>query len=176
MRKLTNDELDRLDNETFKKAAKNPIVIVLDNIRSMHNVGSTFRTADAFLIEKILLCGITACPPHREIHKTALGATDSVDWSYHESTSEAVEELRKEGYTIISIEQAEKSISLEKYQPAANKKMALIFGNEIKGVQQEIVSLSDEVIEIPQFGTKHSINVSVSIGIVIWDILCKLNV
>ena len=174
MRKLLNEELGRIDAKQAKEAEKNPIVIVLDNVRSMHNVGSAFRTADAFLCEKIMLCGITAKPPHREIHKTALGATDSVAWEYLDKTSDAVISLRKRGYKIISIEQANESTSLEQYKIGSNEKLALIFGNEVKGVTDEIVENSDCVIEIPQFGAKHSINVSVSIGIVIWDLISKL--
>ena len=174
MRKLRNDELDRLTPEQVKKAEKNPFVIVLDNIRSMHNVGSAFRTADAFLCEKIILCGITAQPPHREIHKTALGSTDTVEWKYYEDTQDAISDLKIQGYKIASIEQADKSISLKKFQFDQGEKLALIFGNEIKGVSESIVKMSDYVIEIPQFGTKHSINISVSIGIVIWDLICKL--
>jgi 23S rRNA (guanosine2251-2'-O)-methyltransferase len=174
MRKLRNEELDRLTVEEIGKVDKNPFVILLDNIRSMHNVGSAFRTADAFLCEKIMLCGITAQPPHREIHKTALGATDSVDWEYFENAIEAIDLLKAEGYKIISIEQVEGSTSLENFQYASYEKLALIFGNEVKGVSQELVEKSDEVIEIPQFGTKHSINVSVSIGVVIWDLITKV--
>lgn len=171
MRKLRNEELDRLTVEEIQKKDKNPIVIVLDNLRSMHNVGSAFRTADAFLCEKILLCGITAQPPHREIHKTALGATDTVEWEYHENTREAILDLRNKGYKIASIEQADQSISLEKFKVGPGERLALVFGNEVKGVQEEVVKLSDYVIEIPQFGTKHSLNVSVSIGVVIWDLI-----
>jgi len=174
MRKLRNEELDRLSVEEIKKANKNPLVIVLDNIRSRHNVGSAFRTADAFLCEKIMLCGITAQPPHREIHKTALGATDSVDWEYHQNSHDAIEQLRKQGYKIASIEQADDSISIENFAMKENEKLALIFGNEVKGVSDKIIEISDYVIEIPQFGSKHSINVSVSIGIVIWDLISKL--
>ena len=174
MRKLLNEELGRIDAKQALNADKNPFVIVLDNIRSMHNVGSAFRTADAFLCEKVVLCGITAKPPHREIHKTALGATDSVVWEYYESTLDAINSLKEEGYTIISIEQADESISLEKYEVDSNGKLALIFGNEVKGVGDEIVENSDFVIEIPQFGAKHSINVSVSIGVVVWDLISKL--
>lgn len=173
MRKLRNEELDRLSVEEIDKVDKNPFVIVLDNIRSMHNVGSAFRTADAFLCEKIMLCGITAQPPHREIHKTALGATESVDWEYHENPLDAIDELKAQGYKIVSIEQAEGSISLEKFQLNSDEKIALIFGNEVKGVSQALVDRSDGVIEIPQFGTKHSLNVSVSIGVVIWDLISK---
>ncbi len=173
MRKLRNAELARLTVEEIKNIEKNPFVIVLDNIRSMHNVGSAFRTADAFLCEKILLCGITAKPPHREIHKTALGATDTVYWEYYENSMNAIKELKAKGYKIASIEQADDSISLDKFQFTANEKLALIFGNEIKGVSESLIKISDFVVEIPQFGTKHSINISVSIGIVIWDLLSK---
>jgi 23S rRNA (guanosine2251-2'-O)-methyltransferase len=156
MRKLRNEELDRLTVEEIQKTDKNPIVIVLDNLRSRHNVGSAFRTADAFLCEKIMLCGITAQPPHREIHKTALGATDTVAWEYHENTRQAILDLRNKGYKIASIEQADQSISLEKFLIQPREKLALVFGNEVKGVQEEVVKLSDYVIEIPQLGTKHS--------------------
>lgn len=174
MRKLRNDELGRLTPEEAKKVKKNPLVIVLDNIRSMHNIGSAFRTADAFLCEKILLCGITAQPPHREIHKTALGSTETVEWEYYENTTNAIDDLKQQGYKIASIEQADKSISLEKFDIEGIEKLALVFGNEVKGVTDSVVVASDHVIEIPQFGTKHSINISVSIGIVVWDLICKL--
>lgn len=174
MRKLRNDELDRINLEEIKKIDKNPFVIVLDNIRSRHNVGSAFRTADAFLCEKILLCGITARPPHREIHKTALGATETVDWEYYENSVEAINELKTKGYKIASIEQADDSISLEKFDFTSDQKLALIFGNEVKGVSESLIENSDYVIEIPQYGTKHSINVSVSIGVVIWDLISKM--
>ena len=174
MRKLRNEELDRLTVEEMKKTMKNPLVIVLDNIRSMHNVGSAFRTADAFLCERVVLCGITAQPPHREIHKTALGATDSVDWEYHENSMQAIDLLKKQGFTIASVEQVDESISLEKFDLKHHEKIALIFGNEVRGVSQEIINNSDQVIEIPQFGSKHSLNVSVSIGVVIWDLISKL--
>ena len=174
MRKLHNEELKRLTNEEIKIADKYPFVIVLDNIRSMHNVGSAFRTADAFLCEKIVLCGITAKPPHREIHKTALGATETVEWEYFENSAEAVDVLKEKGYKIACVEQADESISLEKFQLSTDEKLALIFGNEVKGVTEAVVEKSDYVIEIPQFGTKHSINVSVSIGVVIWDLVSKL--
>lgn len=154
--------------------AKNPLVIVLDNIRSRHNIGSAFRTADAFLCEKIYLCGITAQPPHREIHKTALGATETVEWNYLQETEQAISELKSKGYKIVSVEQADESTSLEQFNPQANEKLALVFGNEVKGVQESVVLDSDQVVEIPQFGSKHSLNVSVSIGVVIWDLICKL--
>ncbi len=174
MRKLKNEELGRKDVEEFKSTDKNPLVIVLDNVRSMHNVGSAFRTADAFLIEKIYLCGITATPPHREIHKTALGATESVEWSFVDKTSDAILQLKKQGYTILSIEQADKSIDLHEFNPEKDKKYALVFGNEVYGVEDEIVKMSDYVLEIPQFGTKHSLNISVSVGVVVWDLLNKI--
>jgi len=174
MRKLKNEELGRMDLEGFKNAEKNRIVIVLDNIRSMNNVGSAFRTADAFLIEKIYLCGITATPPHREINKTALGATESVDWEYMENTLDAISQLKAKGYQIISIEQAENSEMLHQFLPLDSEKYAIVFGNEVFGVEQKVVSGSDKVIEIPQYGTKHSLNISVSIGVVIWDFLGKM--
>lgn len=173
-RKLKNSELNRIDPDAFKRAAKIPIIIVLDNIRSLNNIGSVFRSADAFLIEKIYLCGITATPPHKDIQKTALGATDSVSWEYTEDALALVNSLKKQGVFVASIEQAEQSISLADFQPENGKKYAIIFGNEVKGVQQEIVSTSDAVIEIPQFGTKHSLNISVSAGVVIWDLFAKL--
>ena len=172
MRKLANSELQRLDVTTFKEAAKTPIIVVLDNVRSLNNVGSVFRTADAFLIEKIYLCGITATPPNKEI--TALGATDSVEWQYIADTLEVVKQLKNEGVRIVSVEQAEYATMLQDFTPVKDTKYAVIFGNEVKGVAQEVVSASDEVIEIPQYGTKHSLNVSVSAGIVLWELLMKL--
>ncbi|MEL6562511.1 MAG: RNA methyltransferase [Bacteroidota bacterium] len=175
MRKLKNEELGRLSAEEFKAVAKNPLVIVLDNIRSMNNVGSAFRTSDAFLVEKICLCGITAKPPHRDINKTALGATETVSWEHYESTVQAVEALKKQGYLIVSIEQAEGSTMLNNFHPAKDEKYAFVFGNEVFGVEQEVVDLSDQVVEIPQFGSKHSLNISVSMGIVIWDYFSKSN-
>lgn len=168
MRKLKNSELNRLSVDEFKKIEKLPLVVVLDNVRSLNNVGSVFRTADGFLIERILLCGITAQPPHRDIHKTALGATDSVNWEYHKTTEQAVNKLKEEGYKICSIEQADKSIMLNEFIPESNQKYALIFGHEVKGVQQYIVENSDLCLEIPQEGTKHSFNISVSAGIVLY--------
>lgn len=174
MRKLKNEELNRLNIDEFKAAKKNPLVVVLDNVRSSNNVGSIFRTSDAFLVEKICLCGICATPPDREIHKTALGAEDSLDWEYYKDTKEAVLKLKDEGYTIIAIEQVEGSISLEKFQPEKGEKLAIIFGNEVKGVQQEVVCLCDKTIEIPQLGTKHSFNIAVSAGIVQWELYNKL--
>ena len=175
MRKLRNDELGRIDVEAYKSAGKSPIIIVLDNIRSLNNIGSVFRTADAFLVEKIYLCGITATPPHKDIHKTALGATDSVDWEYVPDTIELVERLKNEGCHLISVEQAENATQLNDYDPAKEKKQVLIFGNEVKGVAQNVVTASNEVLEIPQFGTKHSLNISVSVGIVVWDCWSKIN-
>ena len=175
MRKLRNEELDRKDVAEFKLAGKTPIIIVLDNIRSLNNIGSVFRTADAFLVEKIYLCGITAKPPHKDIHKTALGATESVDWEYVPETIDLVEKLKNEGCYVISVEQAENATQLNNYSPAKDKKQVLIFGNEVKGVAQNVVSVSDEILEIPQFGTKHSLNISVSVGVVVWDCWNKLN-
>ena len=189
-RKLKNNELGRLTQEEFKDASKINVTVVLDNIRSQHNIGAAFRTSDSFLIEKIILCGCCATPPTAEIHKSALGAEFSVDWVYSKETTDAVRELKESGYTIVSIEQAENSIKLQDLgpdnliQPAtgiepdgsadglSGRKYALVFGNEVKGVQQEIVDMSDDVIEIPQFGTKHSLNISVSLGIVLWE-FCK---
>jgi tRNA G18 (ribose-2'-O)-methylase SpoU len=176
MRKLKNSELDRLDVDQFKKATKTPIIIVLDNIRSLNNIGSVFRTSDAFLVEKIYLCGITAKPPHKDIHKTALGATDSVAWEYVENTMDIVTTLKNNGVEVISIEQAENAVFLNDFKVESNKKYALVFGNEVKGVAQDVVSASDVVLEIPQYGTKHSLNISVSAGVVIWDLWSKLNV
>jgi len=174
MIKLLNSELHRKSKSEFKSAEKIPLTIVLDNIRSMNNIGSVFRTSDAFLIEKILLCGITAQPPHNDIRKTALGATESVEWQYFEKTENAINFLKQNSYIIISIEQVEESIMLQNFNIEKNNKYALIFGNEVKGVQQEIVDKSDFCIEIPQEGTKHSLNISVSAGIVLWDFYRKL--
>ena len=175
MRKLKNSELGRLNVEDFKKTAKIPLIVVLDNIRSLNNIGSVFRTSDAFLIEKIYLCGITAQPPHKEIHKTALGATESVNWEYVEDTLELVKNLKKENVIVCSIEQAENSTMLQDFSIESHKKYAIVMGNEVKGVQQEVVSASDFCIEIPQFGTKHSLNISVSTGVVLWDLFKKFN-
>lgn len=175
MRKLANEELERISVEEFKETAKIPVVVVLDNVRSLNNVGSAFRTSDAFLIEKIYLAGITGTPPHRDIQKTALGATESVDWEHAPETLELVNRLKSDGYTIISIEQADKSIMLDNYSPSKDKKYCLVFGNEVFGVDDEVIAASDEVIEIPQHGTKHSLNISVSMGIVIWDFFKKLH-
>ncbi|CAM1334389.1 RNA methyltransferase [Tenacibaculum aestuariivivum] len=173
MRKLKNNELGRITVNEFKQTKKTPIIVVLDNIRSLNNVGSVFRTSDAFLIEKIYLCGITATPPNKEIHKTALGATESVAWEHVENTINLVKKLKKDNITVLAIEQAEKSIMLNTFNPKPNQKYAVIMGNEVKGVQQEVVSAADFCIEIPQLGTKHSLNISVSCGIVLWDLLNK---
>jgi len=176
MRKLKNSELIRLSIDAFKQAKKTPIIIILDNIRSLNNIGSIFRTSDAFLIEKIYLCGITATPPHKDIHKTALGSTDTVDWEYVDNTIELVKKLKAENVKICAIEQAERAIMLNNFKVETNTKYALVFGNEVKGVSQDVVNKSDAVIEIPQFGTKHSLNISVSCGVVVWDVFNKLNV
>lgn len=170
MRKLSMDELGRMSVDAFKQAEKNPIMVVLDNIRSMHNVGSVFRTADAFLAEGICLCGYTPQPPHRDIHKTALGATETVDWIHFPSTMDAVQQLKKRGYLIFAVEQVEGSISLEKFQEPDNK-IAVVFGNEVTGVDAGILKLCDGCIEIPQMGMKHSLNISVAAGIVLWELV-----
>lgn len=175
MRKLKITELHRISAEEFKKAEKLPLVVVLDDVRSLHNIGSVFRTSDAFRIECICLCGITATPPHPEMHKTALGAEYTVDWKHVENAVEAVDNLRKEGYTVFSVEQAEGSVMLNDIQLCKDKKYAVVFGNEVKGVQQEVIDHSDGCIEIPQYGTKHSLNVSVTAGIVLWDLFKKLS-
>jgi tRNA G18 (ribose-2'-O)-methylase SpoU len=174
MRKLKNKELNRLNLEEFKNKKKVPIIIVLDNVRSAHNVGSVFRTSDAFLIEKIILCGICPIPPKNEIRKTALGATESVDWSYTEKSIDCIKALKDDGYKIASIEQADNSTNLQDFSIEKHQKIALVFGNEVNGVNDEIVQMSDTVIEIPQHGTKHSFNVSVSVGIVLWDLCRKI--
>ncbi|AIM35994.1 RNA methyltransferase [Sphingobacterium sp. SG20118] len=173
MQKLSMDQLQRADVESFKKQEKTAITLVLDNVRSMHNVGSAFRTADGFAIEKIFLCGITATPPHREIEKTALGATQSIPWEHIKETTEAINILKEQGYTIIAIEQAENSVLLQNFIPSKDAKYALVFGNEVNGVDEEVMEQIDHCIEIPQFGTKHSFNVSVTIGIVTWDFIQK---
>lgn len=168
------DELGRKTVEEFKAADKTPIVLVLDNIRSMHNVGSVFRTADAFLVQGIILCGYTPVPPHRDINKTALGATETVEWQYFDTTVSAVEELKKAGYRVMAIEQAVNSQMLDSYQPPLDQPLALVFGNEVSGVDADVMKLADGCIEIPQLGMKHSLNISVSTGIVVWDIFVKL--
>jgi len=175
MRKLKNEELDRLDVDTFKRAKKTPLIIILDNVRSLNNIGSVFRTADAFLIEKIYLCGITATPPHKDIRKTALGSTDSVAWEYRKNTVELIDELKSQKYTVVALEQAVNATLLNKVKIGTTKKYALVFGNEVKGVSQEAVDHCDEVVEIPQYGTKHSLNISVSVGVAVWDFWSKMN-
>ncbi|WP_447635127.1 RNA methyltransferase [Flavobacterium microcysteis] len=175
MRKLANSELERKSIEDFKQAEKTPIIIILDDIRSLHNIGSVFRTADAFLIEKIYLCGITATPPNKEIHKTALGATDTVAWEYAKNVLEVIDTLQKESISVLAIEQVENSISLQEFEPKSGQKYALVFGNEVKGVSQDAIKKCEGTIEIPQLGTKHSLNISVSAGIVVWDLFQKLN-
>jgi 23S rRNA (guanosine2251-2'-O)-methyltransferase len=174
MKKLKLEELGRISVDEFKEAGKLPVCIVLDNIRSLHNVGSAFRTADAFRIEKIYLTGITGTPPHREIHKTALGATESVDWQYVEHPAAAVKKLKEEGYTVIIIEQTSESLPLQNFQPLPELKYCLIFGNEVNGVSEEVIEYGDIALEIPQSGTKHSLNISVCLGIVVWEIFQKL--
>jgi tRNA G18 (ribose-2'-O)-methylase SpoU len=174
MRKLENNELDRKSVEDFKEAVKTPIIIVLDDIRSLHNIGSVFRTADSFLIEKIYLCGITATPPNKEIHKTALGATETVNWEYHENVLEVVAKLQGEKIAVFAVEQVENAIFLQHFRVDTDRKYALIFGNEIFGVNQKAIEICDGAIEIPQLGTKHSLNIAVSTGIVVWDLFTKM--
>ncbi|MES2812116.1 MAG: RNA methyltransferase [Bacteroidota bacterium] len=174
MRKIENSELDRKSVEEFKQAQKTPIIIILDDIRSLHNIGSVFRTSDAFLIEKIYLCGITAVPPNKEINKTALGATETVNWEYQKDVLEVITDLKSQNVEVYAIEQVENAIFLDDFKTEPNKKYALVFGNEVFGVNQNAVKLCDGAIEIPQLGTKHSLNISVSTGIVIWDLFCKL--
>ena len=168
-RKLNTEEIIRLTPEEFKETPKIPLVVILDNVRSLHNVGSVFRTSDAYCVEKVILCGITATPPNAEIHKSALGAEFSVDWAYYKETTEAVNELKQAGYTILAIEQAHDSINMDTFKADKGNKYAVILGNEVKGVQQSVIDLSDDCLELPQFGTKHSLNVSVTAGIVIWE-------
>jgi 23S rRNA (guanosine2251-2'-O)-methyltransferase len=174
MRKLSMDELNRKSTEEFKSATKLPVVIVLDNVRSMNNVGSVFRTADAFLLQSIYLCGVTAKPPHREIQKTALGATETVEWKYFETTMEAINSLKNEDFKIYAVEQADKSIMLDKFTPSSGN-IALVFGNEITGVEQAVIDVCDTCIEIPQYGTKHSLNLAVSAGIVVWEVVKSIS-
>ncbi len=174
MRKLLNEELNRKSVDEYKGSSKTPIIIVLDNVRSLNNVGSVFRTADAFLIEAVYLCGITGTPPNKEIQKTALGATESVTWKHFENTLDALKDLQNNKYVVYSIEQAESAIMLNDFVPQKDGKLAIIFGNEVKGVQQQVIDESAGVIEIPQEGTKHSLNIAVSAGIVIWDLYRKL--
>ncbi len=168
-RKLNTEEIIRLTPEEFKETPKIPLIVILDNVRSLHNVGSIFRTSDAYCVEKVILCGITATPPNTEIHKSALGAEFSVDWAYYKETTEAVNELKQAGYTILAIEQAHDSINMDTFKAEKGNKYAVILGNEVKGVQQSVIDLSDGCLELPQFGTKHSLNVSVTAGIVIWE-------
>ena len=174
MRKLKNSELERISVDNFKNSKKTPIIIVLDNVRSALNVGSAFRTSDAFRIEKIYLCGITSTPPNKEIRKSALGATDSVSWEYSDKTEELILKLKQDGYLICAVEQVENSVMLNDFQSTENP-LVVIFGNEVNGVQQSVINLCDACIEIPQIGTKHSLNISVSIGVVIWDLFNKIN-
>ncbi len=173
-RKLKVEELNRPEIDQFKKIEKLPVVVVLDNIRSFHNVGSVFRTADAFRFEQIILCGITPQPPHREIHKTALGATESVDWSYQNDTLDVLKKLKADGYKLLSLEQTSDSVMMQDFKPEKNEKYVVILGNEVFGVQQEVIDLCNNVIEIPQEGTKHSLNVSVSAGMIMWHIFSHL--
>ncbi|WP_340065473.1 RNA methyltransferase [Ascidiimonas aurantiaca] len=174
MRKLSNHELQRMEVSDFKAAPKTPVTIVLDNIRSLNNIGSVFRTADAFRIAKIWLCGITATPPHKDIHKTALGATESVNWAYAENTLDLIQRLKEENRITLAVEQAEGAQMLHTFTPETTKHYVLVFGNEVKGVSQEVVTACHGVLEIPQFGTKHSLNISVSAGIVLWDMFSKM--
>lgn len=168
------EELDRISVEEFKQTEKSPIVLVLDNVRSLNNVGSAFRTGDAFRVEKIFLCGITGTPPHRDIQKTALGATESVEWEYCLNTAEAIEKLKASDYQLCALEQVESSVKLNDFSPEKDKKYALIFGNEVFGVEEEVLKACDHILEIPQLGTKHSLNISVSLGIAVWDLMVKL--
>ncbi len=173
MRKLKNEELNRISDEDFKSSTKLNACVILDDIRSMNNVGSAFRTSDAFRVEKIYLCGITATPPHREINKTALGATETVDWGYEENVVALIDRLKSAGFKIVSVEQADESMMLDKFLPDPNQKYAFVFGNEVFGVSDPVIEKSDLALEIPQFGTKHSLNISVSMGVVIWDFYSK---
>ncbi len=174
-RKIKNEELNRLSTEGFKKAKKNPIVVVLDNVRSLNNVGSAFRTCDAFLIEKIFLTGITGTPPHRDINKTALGATDSVNWEYREQIVDLIKELSQEGYITVAVEQVDNAAFLHQFELDESEKYVFIFGNEVFGVNEEVIQCVDSCVEIPQFGTKHSLNISVSIGVVLWEYIRKVS-
>lgn len=175
MRKLENKELERKSIEDFKNSNKTPLILILDDVRSLHNVGSVFRTADAFLIEKIILCGITATPPNKEIHKTALGATETVAWEHHENVLEVIANLKKQKIQTLAIEQVENAVFLQDFKVKKNQKYALVFGNEVYGVAQEAVAICDGCIEIPQLGSKHSLNIAVSTGIVVWDLFQKLH-
>jgi 23S rRNA (guanosine2251-2'-O)-methyltransferase len=175
MKKLNMEELDRISVEEFKKTEKSPIVLVLDNVRSLNNVGSAFRTGDAFRVEKIFLCGITGTPPHRDIQKTALGATESVAWEYCLNTAEAIKKLKAADYQLCALEQVDNAVMLNDFAPEKGKKYVLIFGNEVFGVEEEVLKACDQVLEIPQLGTKHSLNISVSLGIAVWDLMVKLD-
>lgn len=175
MKKIKLEELGRISVDEFKASEKSNVCILLDNIRSLHNVGSAFRTADAFRVEKIYLTGITGTPPHREIQKTALGATESVSWEYIEHSADAVAKIKEEGYTILIVEQTTESIDLQNFQPSSSEKYCLVFGNEVNGVSEDVIAYADIALEIPQSGTKHSLNVSVCLGIVVWEIFKKLN-
>ncbi len=175
MRKLKNEELERLDVQGFKRAKKTPLILVLDDVRSLNNIGSVFRTADAFLVEKIYLCGITATPPHKDIHRTALGATDSVAWEYRENAEQLIHELQSSNIAVMAVEQAKNAMMLNDFRIDATQKYALVFGNEVKGVAQNVVDVCNGVLEIPQYGTKHSLNISVSVGVVVWDIWAKFH-
>lgn len=174
MRKLSMEELERVTPQAFKEQEKTPVIMLLDSVRSGMNVGSAFRTADAFALEKIFLCGITAQPPHREILKTALGATESIDWEYVEDPVKAIKKLQENGVKVLAVEQAVGSIKLDDFEVVPSQTYALVFGNEVQGVSDEVMEVVDGCLEIPQFGTKHSLNIAVSIGIVIWDVFCKL--
>ncbi|RLD27317.1 MAG: TrmH family RNA methyltransferase [Bacteroidetes bacterium] len=174
-RKLKSEELSRIDNANFKKSEKFEVIVILDNIRSGNNVGSVFRTSDAFRLEAIYLCGITAQPPQRDIQKTALGATETVSWEYFNNTLDAVDAARDKGFTVMSIEQTKNALMLDQFDPEAGKKYAIVLGNEVRGVQQQVIDKCDGSIEIPQFGTKHSFNISVSAGIILWDLYLKTN-
>ena len=173
MRKLKNEELGRLSVDQFKQVSKMPVTLLLDNVRSLHNVGSAFRTSDAFRVERIFLSGITGQPPHREINKTALGATESVDWEYQTDPASVVEQLKASGHQIILVEQMDQAMPLSDFQPAQDQHHCFVFGNEIHGVSESLIGLADHVVEIPQYGTKHSLNVAVSIGVILWDFICK---
>lgn len=175
MRKIKNSDLNRLSLDSFKAADKSPLIIILDNVRSLNNVGSVFRTADAFRVKHIYLCGITATPPHKDIQKTALGSTDSVDWSYAENTQSIIKKLQSEKVKVIAIEQVENSTELQSFVPQKKTTYALVFGHEVKGVSQDVVNGCNGIIEIPQYGTKHSLNVAVSSGVVLWDLFSKIN-
>ncbi|MCQ2278340.1 MAG: RNA methyltransferase [Bacteroidales bacterium] len=175
MKKLSMEDLNRISVEEFRQADKLPLVVVLDNVRSMNNIGSVFRTSDAFRVEKICLCGITACPPHRDIHKTALGAEESESWEYFDETSECIESLKRQGYRVYAVEQVDESVMLDEFETQSGTPTAIVFGNEVEGVDEEVIPLCDGCIEIPQFGTKHSLNISIAAGILIWEMWRKLH-